>query len=108
MHNIFKSQLSKNKGQSTRDIIQFSNEISIFVYIHIIMNRFKTQILFGLFTAILLNSCVAKKDFDALFNEKTNLENENAELKEQVEIAEEKIKRLEVQVEEYKGKSEVL
>lgn len=72
------------------------------------MNRFKTQILFGLFTAILFSSCVAKKDFDALFNEKTNLENENAELREQVEITEEKIKRLEVQVEEFKSKREVL
>ncbi|WP_420387090.1 OmpA family protein [Roseivirga sp.] len=72
------------------------------------MNRQKAQLL--LFTLILINlsSCVAKKEFDALFNEKTNLETENAELKEKLEIAEEKISRLEVQVEEFKSKSEVL
>lgn len=70
------------------------------------MNRFKTQILLLLLTSIILSSCVAKKEYDALFNEKTSLENENAELKEKLEVAEEKISRLEVQVEEYKGKSE--
>lgn len=70
------------------------------------MKRLKTQILFALGTSIMLSSCVAKKEFDALFNEKTNLENENASLKENLEIAEEKISRLEVQVEEYKAKNE--
>lgn len=70
------------------------------------MKRLKTQILFALATSIMLSSCVAKKEFDALFNEKTNLENENASLKENLEIAEEKISRLEVQVEEYKAKNE--
>ncbi|NVK83012.1 MAG: OmpA family protein [Cytophagia bacterium] len=70
------------------------------------MNRFKTQILFTLLSGIILSSCVAKKEYDALFNEKTSLENENAELKEKLEVAEEKISRLEVQVQEYKGKSE--
>lgn len=70
------------------------------------MNRFKTQILFTLLAGIILSSCVAKKEYDALFNEKTSLENENAELKEKLEVAEEKISRLEVQVQEYKGKSE--
>ena len=70
------------------------------------MKRLKTQILFTLATSIMLSSCVAKKEFDALFNEKTNLENENASLKENLEIAEEKISRLEVQVEEYKAKNE--
>ena len=56
--------------------------------------------------SILFSGCVAKKEFDALFNEKTNLENENAELIEKLEVAEEKISRLEVQVEEFKAKSE--
>jgi len=70
------------------------------------MNRLKTQSLLILFAAVLLSSCVAKKEFDALFNEKTNLETENAELKEKLEIAEEKISRLEVQVQEFKAKSE--
>ena len=70
------------------------------------MKRLKTQILFALATSIMLSYCVAKKEFDALFNEKTNLENENASLKENLEIAEEKISRLEVQVEEYKAKNE--
>lgn len=70
------------------------------------MNRFKAQTLLLLLTSIILSSCVAKKEYDALFNEKTSLENENAELKEKLEVAEEKISRLEVQVEEYKGKSE--
>lgn len=72
------------------------------------MNRQKTQLLLFTFILINLSSCVAKKEFDALFNEKTNLETENAELKEKLEIAEEKISRLEVQVEEFKSKSEVL
>lgn len=72
------------------------------------MNNLKTQTLLVLLATIMLSSCVAKKEFDALFNEKTNLETENAELKENLEIAEEKISRLEVQVEEYKGKSEAL
>ena len=61
--------------------------------------------LLGLF---IISSCVPKKDYDALFNEKTNLENENAELSEQLEIAEEKLNRLEVQIEDYKGKNKTM
>lgn len=70
------------------------------------MNRLKTQSLLVVLTISIFSSCVAKKEYDALFNEKTNLETENAGLKEKLEIAEEKISRLEVQVEEYKAKSE--
>ena len=83
--------------------------VSVIIYFYISnnMKRLKTQILFTLATSIMLSSCVAKKEFDALFNEKTNLENENASLKENLEIAEEKISRLEVQVEEYKARGVV-
>lgn len=56
----------------------------------------------------IISSCVPKKDYDALFNEKTNLGNENAELSEQLEIAEEKLNRLEVQIEDYKGKNKTM
>ncbi len=72
------------------------------------LNKLAAYFKISFLALLVLSSCVAKKDYDALFNEKINLENENAELKEKVEIAEEKISRLEVQVEEYKGKSEVL
>lgn len=72
------------------------------------MKRFSTIPLLLLFCISLLASCVSKKEYDALFNEKTGLENENAELQEQLDIAEEKISRLEVQLEDVKGKNEVL
>ena len=72
------------------------------------MSRLKTHLILLVAATTVLSSCVAKKEFDALFNEKTGLENENANLKEQLEIAEEKISRLEVQVEEYKGKTAAL
>ena len=55
-----------------------------------------------------VSGCVAKKEFDALSNEKRGLENENRQLQDDLAIAEEKIDRLEVQVEQLQKKNEVL
>lgn len=57
--------------------------------------------------SVLLSSCVAQKEFDALSNEKNALENENTQLKEDLSVAKERIDRLEVQVEDLKGQNEV-
>lgn len=57
---------------------------------------------------IFLSSCVAKKEFDALTGEKNTLENDKLKLEEQLEVAKEKTNRLEVQVEDLKGKNTAL
>ena len=57
---------------------------------------------------LLASGCVAKKEFDALSNEKRGLENENRQLTNDLAVAEEKINRLEVQVEQLQKKNEVL
>lgn len=54
---------------------------------------------------ILLSSCVAQKEFDALANQKNTLENENTQLKEDLAVAEERIDRLEVQLDDLKGQN---
>lgn len=66
------------------------------------------NILFTLLFVALASGCVAKKEFDALSNEKRGLENENRQLQEDLQVAEEKIKRLEVQVEQLQKNNEVL
>ena len=43
-------------------------------------------------------SCVTQKEYDALMDQKNTLENEKANLEEQLDIASEKLTRLEVQV----------
>ncbi|OEK03784.1 hypothetical protein BFP97_07865 [Roseivirga sp. 4D4] len=57
---------------------------------------------------ILLGSCVAKKDFDTVVSEKNALENDKTRLQEQLAVVNEKAKRLEVQVEDLKGKNTAL
>lgn len=57
---------------------------------------------------IFLSSCVAKKDFDAVVSEKNNLENDKTRLQEQLAVVTEKAKRLEVQVEDLRGKNTTL
>lgn len=57
---------------------------------------------------IFLSSCVAKKDFDAVVSEKNTLENDKTRLQEQLAVVSEKAKRLEVQVEDLKGKNTAL
>lgn len=63
------------------------------------------------FTLIVListvfSSCVAKKEFDALTNEKNGLENEKVQLTEDLAVAEEQIDRLEVQVNDLQGQTQ--
>jgi len=58
--------------------------------------------------ALLLGSCVAKKDFDAVVGEKNALENDKTRLQEQLAVVNEKARRLEVQVEDLKGKNTAL
>ena len=55
--------------------------------------------------AILLNGCVAQKEFDALNAEKTGLENEKIQLEQDLEVAKEQINRLKVQLEDFKGQN---
>lgn len=57
---------------------------------------------------LLLGSCVAKKDFDTVVSEKNALENDKTKLQEQLAVVNEKAKRLEVQVEDLKGKNTAL
>ncbi len=57
---------------------------------------------------LLLGSCVAKKDFDTVVGEKNALENDKTRLQEQLAVVNEKAKRLEVQVEDLKGKNKAL
>jgi len=57
---------------------------------------------FILLSTTFMVSCVAQKEFDALNNEKNGLENENTQLKDDLAIAEERLDRLEVQVEDLK------
>lgn len=57
---------------------------------------------------IFLTSCVAKKDFDSVMSEKNTLENDKTRLQEQLAVVNEKAKRLEVQVEDLKGKNTTL
>lgn len=62
-------------------------------------------ILFFSSITILFNGCVAQKEFDALNAEKTGLENEKIQLEQDLEVAKEQIKRLEVQLEDLKGQN---
>ena len=74
----------------------------------LLMNRFvKSLSLFSLI-AILLSSCVAKKEFDALMYERNELENQKLKLEEQLEINEEKVNRLEAQLADLQGKKDAL
>ena len=52
----------------------------------------------SLVTVLLLSSCVAQKDFDALMTQKNGLEADKAQLENQLSVANEKINRLEVQL----------
>ena len=70
-------------------------------------NLTKTTTLFAL-VCVLMSSCVAKKEFDALTSEKNTLENDKLKLQEQLKVSEEKVNRLEVQVEDLKGKNQAL
>lgn len=47
---------------------------------------------------LLISSCVAQKEYDALMTQKNALENDKVTLQEQLDIANEKLNRLEVQV----------
>ncbi|OEK05026.1 OmpA family protein [Roseivirga misakiensis] len=58
--------------------------------------------------SILLASCVAKKEFDAVSLERNQLENDKTRLQEELKVANEKINRLEVQVEDLQGKNTTL
>jgi len=57
---------------------------------------------------IFLTSCVAKKDFDSVVGEKNALENDKTRLQEQLAVLGEKASRLQVQVEDLKGKNTAL
>ncbi len=72
------------------------------------MNRISNKALLFPLVLIFLTSCVAKKDFDAVVSEKNSLENDRTRLREQLAIATEKTDRLEVQVEDLKGKNTAL
>ncbi len=72
------------------------------------MNSISNKTLLFSLAIICLTSCVAKKDFDAVVSEKNNLENDRTRLTEQLAIATEKTDRLEVQVEDLKGKNTAL
>lgn len=58
--------------------------------------------------SLIMSSCVAQKEYDTLANEKTTLENEKATLEEQIDIASEKLNRLEVQVANLKKDKDAL
>lgn len=57
---------------------------------------------------LIFTSCVAQKDYDELLLNKSSLEGEKLKLEEELEIANEKITRLEVQVAKLKEDAEVL
>lgn len=67
----------------------------------------RTTTLFAIL-CIIMSSCVAKKEFDALTSEKNTLENDKLKLQEELKVTDEKVNRLEVQVEDLKGKNEAL
>lgn len=58
--------------------------------------------------ALIFTSCVAQKDYDELLLNKSSLEGQNLKLEEELEIAKEKITRLEVQVAKLKEDADVL
>ena len=58
--------------------------------------RFHLTALLGF--VLLFSSCVAQKEYDALMSVKNGLETDKATLEEQLDIANEKLTRLEVQV----------
>ncbi|MFY0592413.1 OmpA family protein [Roseivirga sp.] len=58
--------------------------------------------------SLLLASCVAKKEFDAVSLERNQLENDKTRLQEELKVAAEKTNRLEVQVEDLQGKNVAL
>ncbi len=72
------------------------------------MNRFVKSFSLFSFIVLLLSSCVAKKEFDALMNERNELENQKLKLEEQLEINEEKVNRLEAQLADLQGKKDAL
>ncbi len=57
---------------------------------------------------LIFSSCVAQKDYDELLLKKSSLEGDNLKLEEELEIAKEKINRLEVQVAKLKEDNAVL
>lgn len=67
----------------------------------------KTPLLLVLILS-LLTSCVAKKEFDALMTVKNGLENDKARLENDLSVANEKISRLEVQLEALKNEKNSL
>ena len=69
------------------------------------MNKGLQSLIITCISAAVFSGCVAQKEFDALANEKTGLENENVKLKEDLAVIEEQVNRLEVQVEELKSKN---
>ena len=73
----------------------------------LMISLLKKLTLFSLI-AMFLGSCVAKKEFDALSGERNALENDKLRLEEQLKVATEKTNRLEVQVEDLKGKNKAL
>ncbi len=68
--------------------------------------KLATHLLFAFL--ILSSSCVSQKVYDELLVEKFTLEGENLKLEEELEIATEKITRLELQVDKLKQDNEVL
>lgn len=56
--------------------------------------------------ALLLSSCIAQKEYDELNLQKTALENEKIQLEQDLEVAKEKITRLEVKIEDLNGQTE--
>jgi len=69
------------------------------------MNKALSKLIIALLVTTTFSGCVAQKEFDALANEKTGLENENVKLKEDLAVVEEQVSRLEVQVEDLKSKN---
>ncbi|PIQ49175.1 MAG: hypothetical protein COW03_06460 [Cytophagales bacterium CG12_big_fil_rev_8_21_14_0_65_40_12] len=67
----------------------------------------KTPLLLILILSM-LSSCVAKKEFDALMTVKNGLENDKARLENDLSVANEKISRLEVQLEALKNEKNSL
>jgi chemotaxis protein MotB len=56
----------------------------------------------------MLSSCVAKKEFDALMTQKSGLDNDKAQLENDLEVGNEKISRLEVQLDALKNEKNIV
>lgn len=70
------------------------------------MKKASLLLLLSIFLGSTFSGCVAKKEFDALNAEKIGLENDKIKLEEDLAIAKEQIKRLEVQLEDLKGQND--